>query len=85
VFIGELEKVLKNSLFKKYDVGEQIKILKDYFCVLKDLFSKAWVSKKHVLCKTLGVVIVLLIIIHILMFCTTKNSFTKNTMKSVLA
>ena len=55
-FVGELRRLLQDAIFKEYPVGDQIKILKDYFQALKDLFPSAWASKKHVLCKTLGVV-----------------------------
>lgn len=83
-FIGSLKKVLQDNILKEYPVGEQIKILKDYFCAFKDLFPDAWVSKKHVLCKTLGVAAVLLIISKVLIHCRIKNNFTKQMMKDIL-
>jgi hypothetical protein len=83
-FIEELKRLLQDAIFKDYPVGEQIKILKDYFSVLKDLFPRAWASKKHVLCKTLGVAAVLLIMPKVLIHCRIRNSFTTNTMRKIL-
>lgn len=83
-FIGELKKLLHDTIFKEYPVGEQIKILKDYFGALKELFPVAWGSKKHILCKTLGVAAVLLIMPKVLVHCRIKSSFSKHTMKEIL-
>ena len=83
-FIGELRRLLQHAIFKEYPVGEQIKILKDYFLVLGELFPSAWASNKHVLCKTLGVAAVLLIMPKVLIHCRIRNSFTISTMKDLL-
>lgn len=83
-FIGELKRLLKDPIFKEYPSGEQIKILKDYFGVFKELFPDAWVSKSHVLCKTIGVAATLLIMPKVLIHCRIRNSFTKATMLIIL-
>lgn len=83
-FIGELRRLLHDAILEEYSVGEQVKILKDYFSVLKDLFPSAWASKKHVLCKTLGLAAVLLIMPKVLIHCRIRSSFTSNTMKDIL-
>lgn len=83
-FINELKKMLKDPIFKEYSAGEQIKILKDYFSALKDLFPNAWGSKKHVLCKTLGVAAVLLIMPKVLVHCSIRSDFSKSTMYDIL-
>lgn len=83
-FIVELKKLLQDPIFKEYPPGEQIKILKDYFTALKELFPDAWGSKKHVLCKTSGVAATLLIMPKVLIHCRIKNSFTKRTMRNIL-
>jgi DGQHR domain-containing protein len=82
--IAELKKLLNDKIFEEYPVGEQVKILKDYFAVLKELFPIAWLSKKHVLCKTLGTAAVLLIMPKVLIHCRIKGNFNKTTMKELL-
>ncbi len=83
-FISELRRLLQHAIMKDYPVGEQIKILKDYFLVLRDLFPNAWASRKYVLCKTLGVAAVLLIMPKVLIHCRIRNSFTMSTMRDLL-
>lgn len=83
-FIGELKRMLRDPIFEEYPAGEQIKILKDYFTALKELFPTAWVSKKHVLCKTLGVAATLLIMPKVLIHCRISNSFAKDTIQNIL-
>lgn len=83
-FVGEFRKLLQDTILKEYPVGEQTKILKDYFSVIKELFPSAWASKKHVLCKTLGVAALLLIMPKVLIHCRLKNRFDKTTIKEVL-
>lgn len=83
-FIVELKKVLQDTLFKEYPSGEQIKILKDYFATLEELFSTAWGSRKYVLCKTLGVAAVLMIMPKVLIHCRIKNDFSQNTMRDIM-
>jgi len=83
-FIGELKRLLQDPIFKEYPAGEQIKILKDYFTVLKELFPTAWLSKKHVLCKTLGLAATLLIMPKVLIHCRIRNSFAKDTIQDIL-
>jgi DGQHR domain-containing protein len=83
-FVVELKKLLQDTIFKEYDASDQIKLLKDYFKAVKELFPEAWLSKKHVLCKTLGVAAILMTMRKVLIHCRLKNSFTKDTMKSVL-
>jgi DGQHR domain-containing protein len=83
-FIGELKKVLQDTLFKEYPSGEQIKILKDYFATLKELFPTAWGSRKHVLCKTLGVAAVLMIMPKVLYHCRIRYDFSQSTMIDVM-
>lgn len=83
-FIGEFRKLLQDPIFKEYPAGEQIKMLKDYFTVLKELFPYAWASKKHVLCKTLGLAATLLIMPKVLIHCRINNSFTKDTIRDIL-
>jgi len=83
-FIEELKRLLQDAIFKEYPVGEQIKILKDYFGALKELFPSAWGSKKYVLCKTLGIAAVILIMPKVLIHCRIRNSFTMHTIKDTL-
>ncbi len=83
-FIGSLKTLLQNSIFKEYDEGEQIKILKDYFSVLRNLFPRAWDNPKYILCKTLGVAATLLIMPKVLTHCVIKSSFTTDTMRTIL-
>lgn len=82
--IGDLKKVLQDAIFKEYPSGEQIKILKDYFKVLKELFPTAWENKKYVLCKTLGVAAVLMIMPKVLIHCTIRSDFSQQTMKKIM-
>jgi len=83
-FIGELKRLLRDPIFKEYPLGEQIRILKDYFSALKELFPNAWGNKKYVLCKTLGVAAVLSIMPKVLVHCRIKNDFGKNTIYNIL-
>jgi DGQHR domain-containing protein len=82
--VTELKKLLVTDPFKDYLDGEQIKLLKDYFSVLKDLFPDAWMSRKFVLTKTLGVAATLSILPKVLMHCLVKASFSKVTMREIM-
>ncbi|PKP57700.1 hypothetical protein CVT91_10020 [Candidatus Atribacteria bacterium HGW-Atribacteria-1] len=83
-FIGELRRLLQDPIFKEYPAGDQIKILKDYFIAVKELFSNAWASKKYVLCKTLGVSATFSIMPKVLIHCRIINSFSKDTINNIL-
>jgi DGQHR domain-containing protein len=85
-FITELRKALKNPLvLKDYEYIEQVKILKNFFGALKELFPEAWGNQKYVLCKTLGVAASFSMLGKVLIYCkTTTNSLTQDEMKKVL-
>lgn len=85
-FIRPLQVQLRNpaSPFSQYSEGEQIQVLKTYFSAFEELFPDAWLSKKHILCKTLGVSAMLSALPTVLMHCTLRNDFTLKTMKDVL-
>ncbi|HEY0070068.1 MAG TPA: DGQHR domain-containing protein [Chloroflexia bacterium] len=83
-FIGELKKLLQNVTFKDYPVGEQIKLLKDYFSAIRESFPEAWGSKKHILTKTLGLAAFLALMPKVLMHCAVKGHSNKSTMKYIL-
>jgi DGQHR domain-containing protein len=85
-FITELKKALKNPLvLKDYEYIEQVKILKNYFGALKELFPEAWGNPKYVLCKTLGVASTFSMLGKVIIYCkTSANSLAQDEMKKVL-
>lgn len=83
--LNEIKKLLKDPIFKEYPSGEQIRILKDYFEAIKNLFPEAWGNKKYVLCKTLGVAAILSIMPKILIHCRIKNDFNQKYFQKILS
>jgi DGQHR domain-containing protein len=85
-FMRPLTAQLKNtaSPFSQYNEGEQVQVLKTYFTTFSKLFPDAWLSKKHILCKTLGVSAMLSALPTVLMHCTLRNDFSLKTMMAIL-
>jgi DGQHR domain-containing protein len=86
-FIRPLKPLLedKGGLFASFNEGDQLQILKTYFSAWKALFPEAWGSRKHLLCKTVGVSATLKVLPVVLMHCFTSNGdYSLKAMKKVL-
>jgi len=84
-FIGELKNLLnRDAIIKEFAVGEQIKILKDYYTAIKEIFPEAWGNKKYVLCKTSGVAATVMVLPKVLIHCQIKSDFSKRTMIGIV-
>jgi len=82
--IRELSKILNDEIFKDSLQSDQLKLLKDYFTAVQELFPEAWLNRKYLLCKTLGVGALILIMPRILIACLMDSDFSKNNMKKLL-
>lgn len=82
--IRELKRMFACEIFKDSLPPEQLKMLKDYFTAIKELFPEAWLNKKYILCKTIGLGAIMIVMPRILTFCLIKNDYSKETMKEAL-
>lgn len=82
--IRELKRMFACEMFRDCAQPEKLKMLKDYFTAIKELFPEAWINNKYILCKTIGLGVIMIIMPRILTFCLTKNDYTKKTMKEAL-
>jgi DGQHR domain-containing protein len=85
-FMRPLTVQLKNSAspFSQYTEGDQVQVLKTFFTAFSELFPEAWLSKKHTLCKTLGVSAMLSTLPAVLMHCMLRDDFALKAMKDIL-